>query len=293
MQLIASIAALAMAGALLSLQIVAGLEHTTGGTLYTQLSMVAAMATLAVLPIFVEVARRHGAYWIGLALMVAFIAFLAYSLPATVGRTGETKAAAAAVSVDKGLIERDLKSTITRLEWARGDYAKECATGAGAACRGKAQTVSALEARFEKLRGELKTSPAGDIGSETWAWASMGTVSAETIRRGSVLAFALGLDVAIWSLVWLATSLLSKPATVSATVSRASDLMLPKDVTAEDLENLRKLLTRTGRPVNNNEVARLMSVTKGEASKRVSAAVAAGLVQRRRVGREVSIASLH
>jgi predicted transcriptional regulator len=104
-----------------------------------------------------------------------------------------------------------------------------------------------------------------------------------------VLAFAVGLDVVIWALVGLATSLLSKPATVS-TVSRASELILPEGVTAEDLENLRKLLTKTGRPVNNNEVARLMSVTKGEASKRVSAAVAAGLVQRRRVGREVSIA---
>jgi len=295
MQLIASIAALAMAGALLSLQVIAGLEHTAGGTLYTQLSMVAAMCTLAVLPVFVEVARRHGAYWIGLALMVAFLAFLAYSLPATVGRTGETKAAAAAVSVDRGLIERDLKSTVTRLEWARGDYAKECASGAGAACRGKAQTVSALEARFEKLRGELKTSPAGDIGSETWAWASAGTVSADTIRRGSVLAFALGLDVAIWSLVWLATSLLTvrkTQATVSTGVFRASDLVLPKDVTPQDLEQLRKLLTMTKRPVNNNELARLLAVTKGEASKRVSAAIAAGFVQRRRIGREVAI-TLH
>lgn len=291
MQLIASIAALAMAGALLSLQIVAGIEHTTGGTLYTQLSMVAAMVTLAVLPVFVEVARRHGAYWIGLALMVSFLAFLAYSLPATVGRTGETKAAAAAVSVDKGLIERDLKSTMTRLEWARGDYAKECATGAGAACRGKAQTVSALEARFEKLRGELKTSPAGDLGSETWAWASMGTVSAETIRRGSVLAFALGLDVAIWALVWLATSLLSRPATVS-TVSRASELVLPKDVTDAELDELRKLLTRSG-PLTNNDVARMLGVVKSEASKRVSKAVAAGMVSRRRIGREVSIQTVH
>lgn len=292
MQLIASFCALAMAGALLSLQIVAGIEHTTGGTLYTQLSMVAAMVTLAVLPVFVEVARRHGAYWIGLALMVSFLAFLAYSLPATVGRTGETKAAAAAVSVDKGLIERDLKSTMTRLEWARGDYAKECASGAGAACRGKAQTVSALEARFEKLRGELRTSPAGDLGSETWAWASAGTVSADTIRRGSVLAFALGLDVAIWALVWLATSLLSKRSTVSATVSRASTLILPEGVTQQDLEDLRKLLTRVARPVTNNELAGMLKVSKGEASKRVSAAVSAALCQRRRIGREVAI-TLH
>jgi hypothetical protein len=144
----------------------------------------------------------------------------------------------------------------------------------------------------EKLRGELRTAPAGDLGSEAWAWASAGTVSAETIRKGSVLAFAIGLDVAIWALVWMATALVSRPVTVSATVSRASDLVIPSDVTPQDLEQLRKLLTITKRPLNNNELARLLAVTKGEASKRVSAAIAAGLVQRRRIGREVAI-TLH
>lgn len=286
MQLLAPIAALATAGALLSLQIVGGLEATKGASLYTQASMIAAMATVAVLPIFMHVAWRQSKA-LAIALGVAFIALLAYSLPAVVGRTGEIKHEKAASSTDRALIEADLKSTITRLDWARGDWVAECRTGAGAQCKGKTQTVAALEARVSKLRSELVSAPAGDLGSETWAWASMGTVSAETIRKGSVLAFALGLDVAIWGLVWLATQLFS---TVSRPVSKASDLILPEGVTAEDLENLRKLLTKTGRPVNNNEVARLMSVTKGEASKRVSAAVAAGLVQRRRVGREVSIA---
>jgi hypothetical protein len=117
-------------------------------------------------------------------------------------------------------------------------------------------------------------------------------VSAETIRKGSVLAFAIGLDVAIWALVWMATALVSRPVTVSATVSRASDLVIPSDVTPQDLEQLRKLLTITKRPLSNNELARLLAVTKGEASKRVSAAIAAGFVQRRRIGREVAI-TLH
>jgi hypothetical protein len=128
----------------------------------------------------------------------------------------------------------------------------------------------------------------------------MGTVSAETIRKGSVLAFAIGLDVVIWALVGLATSLLAKPISVNAkpnSVSensfRASTLILPEGVTAEDLENLRKLLTKTGRPVTNNELANLMGCSKGESSKRVSAAVAAGIVSRRRVGREVAVSTLH
>lgn len=293
MKLIAPLCALATAAALLALQIVGGLEATSGASLYTKASMIAAMATVAILPVFIHVAWSHKARALALALGVAFVALLAYSLPAVVGRTGELKHEKAANSDALQRIRADYDLTARRLEYARGDWVAECRTGAGGQCRGKAQTVQALEARVEKLSADLKATPPGDLGSETWAWASAGMVSAETIRKGSVLAFAVGLDVVIWALVGLATSLISKRPTVSATVSRASDLMLPKDVTAEDLENLRKLLTRTGRPVNNNEVARLMSVTKGEASKRVSAAVAAGLVQRRRVGREVSIASLH
>jgi len=287
---LSAFAAITTAAALVALQVVAISEFTAGGSTYTQASGVAAILTLAILPCFIHVAWRHGSKAIAGSLFVAFVAFLAYSLPATIGRTGEVKASAAAGSVDRALLERDLKQTVIRAEWAKTDWTNECRSGAGSACKGKAQTVQALDARVEKLRSELRAAPAGDLGSEALSWASMGYLTADAIRRGSTISFAVGLDFCVWALIWLATSLLSKPATVSETVSKASTLILPEGVTAEDLENLRKLLTRTGRPVNNNEVARLMSVTKGEASKRVSAAVAAGFVQRRRVGREVSIA---
>lgn len=293
MKLIAPLCALVTAGALLSLQIVGGLEATQGASVYTRASMIAAMATVAVLPVFIHVACRAKARPLALALGVAFVALLAYSLPAVVGRTGEIKHVAAANSDALQRIRADYDLTARRLEYARGDWVAECRTGAGGQCRGKAQTVQALEARVEKLSSELKTAPAGDLGSETWAWASMGTVSAETIRKGSVLAFAIGLDIVIWALVALATSLISGRKTqekVSTTVFQASDLMLPKDVTAEDLENLRKILAKANRPVSNNELAAMLKISKGEASKRVSAAVSAAMCQRRRVGREVAIA---
>jgi hypothetical protein len=288
MKTVAGIAALASAGALLSIQIVGGLEHVAGGSLYTQASMISAMVATAALPVFIHAAWSV-ARPIAVALFVAFVAFLAYSLPATVGRTGEVRHAKAAVSVDRATVEADLRSTQTRLTWAMDDTARECGTGEGPACRGKRQTVQALEARVEKLRGELRTAPAGDLGSETWAWATAGTVSAEAIRKGSVLAFALGLEMSIWALTWLATVLLVPMATVSATVSRASDLVVPEDTTDAELEELRQLLLEQGRPLTNDEVAALLAVSKGESSKRVSKAVTAGLVQRRREGREVQI----
>ena len=286
------VAAVITAIGLLGLQILGAIEATQTASAYTRASMIVAMITVAILPVFIHTAWQHKLRTLALALGVAFTALLAYSLPAVVGRTGEVKHAAASLSVDRATVEADLKATQTKLAWASDDLIEECASGNGPACKGKTQTVSALQARVEKLRNELRTSPPGDLGSEAWAWALGGTVSAETIRKGSVIAFAVGLDVAIWALVWMATALIAQPVTVSTTVSRASDLIIPADVTETDLEELRKLLIMMNRAVSNNELARLLAVTKGEASKRVSAAIAAGFVQRRRIGREVAI-TLH
>jgi len=293
MKIVAGLAALASAGALLGLQVVGGLEAVAGGSLYTQASMIGAMVATAALPVFIHAAWKV-AKPIAVALFIGFVAFLAYSLPATVGRTGEVKHRQATISDMSHLVRSDLKSTQTRLAWALDDTAKECGTGEGPACRGKRQTVAALEARVEKLRGEIRSAPAGDLGSEAWAWASAGLVSAETVRKASTLAFALGLEMSIWSLVWLATVLLGRKteATVSAGVFQASDLTIPADTTDAELEELRKLLLAEGRPLSNNEVADLMRITKGEASKRVTKAIAAGLVRRHREGRDVAI-TLH
>lgn len=291
MRTLAALAALASAGALLSLQILGGLEATEGASTYTRASMIVAMCAVALLPVFIHMSWVYRLRVLSLVLCIAFVALLAYSLPAVVGRTGEIKHSQATSADMSALVRSDLTATMQRLEWARGDWLAECRTGNGPSCKGKAQTVQALEARVEKLRGELRAAPAGDLGSETWAWASAGTVSAETIRKGSVLAFAVGLDVAIWALVWMATALVSMPTTVSGTVSRASDLVVPADTTDAELEELRKLL-RTKGALTNNEIAELMGVVKSEASKRVSKAVAAGMVSRRRIGREVAV-TLH
>ncbi len=294
MHKIAAYAALAMAGGLLSLQIVGGLEATEGGSLYTRASMVAAMVTLAALPVFIEAARRVGAYGAAVALSVAFLAFLAYSLPATVGRTGEIKQAKVAEASAVARTRDDLERVTKTLVWAQQDMISDCGTGEGKRCRAKRNTVEALEARKAKLSSELVTGEVrapGDLGAETWAWASFGTVSAETIRRASVLAFAVGLDVIIWALIWFATRVFAVQ-TVAETVSARRELEVPADVTADDLEALRRLLRKADAPLTNQEVADALGVVKGTASKLVSAGVHAGLVRREKVGREVAI-SLH
>ena len=212
-----ALAALTTAALLLALQIVGGLEYTEGGSLYVRASMIAAMVVLAVLPIFIEVARRTGHSAIGLALFVAFAGFLAYSLPANIGRNGEVKEAKVIKSEDAAQARAEVASVNRSLNWFRTEMMREC-EGAPAPlppqgwpkCRSNRANVKALEERRDRLETQIAKAPvAGDVGSETISWATAGYVSEKNIRRASIMAFAIGLDIAIWALVWLATSLLT------------------------------------------------------------------------------------
>lgn len=212
---IAALLSLAGAGGLLALQIVGGLEYTHGGSLYTQASMIAAMVALALLPVFFAMALRHDARMIAGTLGIAFVAFLAYSLPATSGRTGEIKEAKATAADDVASWRSELAEITKQLNWAIPDKNAECLNAPDPLpsegwpkCRRKTGTVTALEERRTKLEEQIKAAgmsgATGDLGSALWAWAlSWFGVTASTIRKGSVIAFAVGLDFAIWSLVAL------------------------------------------------------------------------------------------
>jgi hypothetical protein len=164
-------------------------------------------------------------------------------------------------------------------------------------CRRKRGTVTAVEAEYAKKAEELRkqgSARVGDVGSTTLAWASAGLLTAETIRKGSGLGIVLGLETVIWGLVWLATIAIQKgmgpmvhvPAVQQAITEREEPL------TSDELEELRRILLGVRRPVNNNELAALASISPGECSKRVRDAVEAGILRRQRNGREVAI-TLH
>lgn len=90
---------------------------------------------------------------------------------------------------------------------------------------------------------------------------------------------------------WLGKWKTRKPAKTAKPAVQAADLILPPTITDEELVQLKMLLLHYG-ALSNQQVARLMRITKGEASKRVSKAVAAGMVSRTKVGKEVEI-TLH
>lgn len=217
----AAIFALLGALGLLALQIVLGLEYTEGGTAGTRWSMIGAMVTLALLPVFLAIAWRYGARLIAGAIGVSFAAFLAYSLPATSGRTGEIKEAKANVAEDVARWQSEHDENAKQLRWAVPDKNAECAGAPDPLppkgwpnCRRKTGTVTALQERQVKLEADIKAAGTagvtGDLGSTLWAWAlSWAGLTAAAIRKGTVIAFAVGLDFAIWSLVALAEHLFS------------------------------------------------------------------------------------
>jgi hypothetical protein len=299
MKTVTATGAIGLAVALLGLQLVLALEYTEGGTLGTRASMIFAMVTLALLPVFIETARRNGNRALALALGVAFLAFLAYSLPATTGRTGEIKETKVSAAADVARIRDDIQRTNVTLEWARSDWIAECGTGEGKKCRAKRNTVQALEDRIGKLTADLKaagTQP-GDLGSDLWSWAT--GLPPETVRKLSVLSFAIGIDVAIWSLIWLATSLLVRPVQV-ANDNRPSlkDTMQTDFPVDPDGGSRKRVFTRNEamadvislverrKPIpSQDDLADRWGVTKSAVSKWLTLWEEDGLIQRESVGR--------
>jgi hypothetical protein len=303
-------AAIVASGCLLGLQILGGIEYTAGATTYTTASMIAAMITVAVLPVFIHLAA-HISKGIAAVLVIGFIGFLAYSVPANLGRIGELKEVKALGATDAAALQVELASLSQTLAYARPDMETEC-HGAPyplppkgwPECRRKRGTVTAVEAEYAKKAEELRkqgSARVGDVGSTTLAWASAGLLTAETIRKGSGLGIVLGLETVIWGLVWLATIAIQKGMGPMVHVPAVRQAITERDfkqepLTPSELEELRQILlqkkTEGVLSLNNNDLAKAVGISPGECTKRVKDAVAAGILHKQRAGREVAI-TLH
>ena len=287
------------ASALLVLQIVGGLEYTHGASAYTQASMVTAMVAVAALPLFVH-AAWHVNKMVSAVLFVGFMALLVYSMPANIGRIGEVREVKALAAGDAAKAELALKDIATTLSFAEPAALRECAgapdplpPSGWPECRRKRASVDALLNERKRLTAEIRSMGServGDVGSETLAWAfGFAGISAATIRKGSGMAFAVGLEISIFALSWLAATLITKAGTMVPRQAVTERDLREEPLTESEVEELRRLLRSAGRPLSNQEVADALRVSHGEASKRVKDAVAAGLVQKIKIGRHVAI----
>jgi hypothetical protein len=292
-------AAIVGAGCLLGLQIMGGLEYTAGASAYTTASMVAAMVTVAVLPVFIHLAS-HISKTIAAVLFVGFLGFLVYSVPATLGRIGEVKEAKTLGKHDAEHIRAQLEDVKRTLSFAQPDLVKECRV-VGPECRRKQTTVDALIKESIKFNDDLRSlghSRLGDVGSNTLAWVMAGSVSPEAIAKVSGLGIVLGLETVIWALVWMSTAAVQKAWNMTPVQVRAVQAITEREepFTPDELEELRQILLQKKLEgvlsLNNNALAKAVGISPGECTKRVKDAVQAGILQKQRAGREVAI-TLH
>lgn len=292
------VVAIVLAIATLGLQITIGLEHLEGSTIATKASIVLVMVTLAVLPKIIETSAGARMYGLSAVLLFAFAAWLAYSLPATVGRIGEVKevkvAEVKASGEGRKLLDLEMQRAQDRLKMAESDIARLCKNPYSDNCTSARLVERERQARVDQLLSELvdrKAAPVGDVASDLLAWAlASAGLSSDAIRKGSVLAFALGLDVIIWSLVWFGTTdrirTREEVSAASATTGAASASASPPSpgggqrvaapLSDEDsLADIRREVA-AGRHHGVVEYGTRWHVSKGEASKRISSFEEAG-----------------
>lgn len=240
MTYVALITSLVCALGLLGLQVVGGLEYTAGGSPYTQASMIAAMVAVAVLPLMIEWAVARKAKGAAVAMSIALASFLAYSLPATTGRTGEAKEAKAAPVAkaieDKARVQADYDATKKLVDESNAWQPKACAGGNGKNCKAATFVLNQRQASLEKLAKQLEAfqaPPPGDLGSDLWA--GVLGVKPDTVRKGSVIAYALGLEAGLFGLVWFFGRTLRS---ITETTTGDKDADELKKILANDTEPL-------------------------------------------------------
>lgn len=209
-------AATVFALCLLAVQIHAGLEYTAGETTAVRNGIIAAMVTVAFLPIFVELAKLVSKF-VRFVLVLGLFALLAYSLPATIGRVGETKEVKALGATDAVTLTAEVASIKKTLLYAAPQMEKECLGSPDPLppkgwpeCRRTRGTVKALMTerdRIEKQLREMGNARLGDTSSKTVAWALSPLGLSETaIRNGTGIAYGVGLEIVISALFSLAVA---------------------------------------------------------------------------------------
>lgn len=217
----------------------------------------------------------------------------------SVGRqTADTIQTTAQIEADAGrrvAITQVRNRAVEMLEQAQASLPAACKGGNGKDCKGVKATIEVYEASIRGHDADLsKLGPVQVSNADAEQLAAILStlfgMDKAKVKAGAVLLtpFAIALFLEFGVIVSFGFAFRHRPVSSVATVSKVSAPVLAAPVVTETDEN-RRLLQRVGRPLTNNEFAALKGVTKGEASKQVSELVAAGMVSRRRVGKEVAI----
>lgn len=280
------------------------LVDAAGYTFTPQVAVIpTATAALAFMPLVLGDVSKG----LGIAIITSWLFLAGFIFSGVLERTGgqlDSKIATAQnVSEGRRLLEAELSRERARLADAEDNMKAESKKkGCGPTCKTWQSAAVGIQARVDALVSELASqapAPVADPVSQRFSEMTGGIISVATIRNWrptfQPFAFLIGIS-ALLAFGFRDTG------TVSAPVSKVSsnfggggkglNLIQGGRIEDHELKALRQALNgKTA--LTNDELAALMGVTKGEASKRVAVAHARGLVSKVRTGKHVSISLAH
>lgn len=307
------IVAIGLGLALLALQTWLLLEHamaTPGHSLALLVAVPVVSVTLAALPVLIEHCLRARALLKAAGLALLFGLLVGYSLPQAIGRSGEARdtkiAEALATARPLQMMLDELETARKRVEDAAGEVKRESRDGGcKQRCEGWKRTQTERQARVDQLVGDIAklAPPKTGAGDAPRIAAALGIPEA-TVNLYAPLFLPVAIELGVWVLLWVgfgscfapsdahkaSGAAIRHPAHETAPLLAAAPGALRAPEGASEDSAVLAALARAQRPVTNDELADLMGVSKGEASKRVAAL--AGRVNKQRMGRHVAI-TLH
>lgn len=254
-------------------------------------------AVVIALPILATYAKQDR-QWVAMALIwLAAMVGSAYTLHATLGRQASARDTAVATAeqiiTQRQALQRDLDATKAHLEAAR----QRC--GTGRECRPATRELVAMYERqvvSHETRLAQLTMPAPVAGEQRVARLislATGADQATVAEWVSILApalFGLTLELGAFALAMFGWHPAKIAAPVPPLPGKRAPVQLPANVVElrPETHPVIVALQRAGRPVNNNELASLMQVTAGEATKRRREV--AGRIREQHVGKCVMVA---
>lgn len=254
-------------------------------------------AVVIALPILATYARRDRQWVAACLLWVAALAGCAYTLQATIGRQAETRdvrvLSATEVENTRNRIEIDLTAARQMLDAAR----VKC--GQGRTCHDSTKAtisvyegaVAGHEARLEKLRTTSAPNAGEKRIARLLAIVSGANVS-ELVDLILPCLFGLVLELATFAAAMYGWHPRSQQAQATFSEPPLPGKRAPLPANVVELRPSKhpviEAIERAGRPVSNRELAQLMAVCDGEATKRRREV--AGQLRETRVGKHVMVA---
>lgn len=246
-------------------------------------------------------------------LGIAFVVATAYCLIGSAGRGDELafekNAAARQVNKDRERVQRSRDEARRRYDAALDAEAAECSGGAGTKCLGKRAVtqdrrsdLEVAELLLQQAKPEQREN--GKLKRAAQVIALFTSATEESAERGLAILWPF-LPPFICELLTITFLHLGfghrghkkssefvtekRPASAATVQQQFSERQPLLATPNTDIEAVRGALRKVCRPVTNDELAALMGVTKGEASRRASVACDHGSATRQRFGKFVAI----